>query len=127
MRGAPQRSESTENARALSRADQDLTNRAAGGRGMPREESEGILRTFKETGEYKRGGGVLSAAQRQAMPKSDFALPGKGEGPKGAGSGSYPINNPSHAKNALARASGKPVEAKVRAAVHRKYPGIGQK
>ena len=43
-----------------------------------------------------------SAKDRQALPKSDFALPGKGEGPKGAGSGSYPINNANHARNALA-------------------------
>jgi hypothetical protein len=71
-----------------------------------------------------RGGGVLSAAQRQAMPKSEFALPGKGKGPKGAGSGSYPIPDESHARNALARSSGKPVAAQVRAKVKAKYPDI---
>lgn len=38
----------------------------------------------------------------------------------------YPIHDASHARNALARASGKPEEAKVRAAVHRRYPGIGK-
>jgi len=58
MRGDPLRSESTERARALSRANQDLTNRAAGGRGMPREERDATLQTFKETGEYKSGGKV---------------------------------------------------------------------
>jgi hypothetical protein len=73
-----------------------------------------------------KDGGKLSAAQRQSLPKSDFALPGAGKGPKGAGSGSYPINNPSHAKNALARSSGKPEAAEVRAKVKAKYPGIGQ-
>lgn len=61
------------------------------------------------------------------MPKSDFALPGKGEGPKGAGSGSYPIPDRSHAANALARSSGKPVAAAVRAKVHAKYPDMGKK
>ena len=71
-------------------------------------------------------GGRLTASTRQHLPKSDFALPGKGEGPKGAGSGSYPIPDESHARNALARASGKPIEAKVRAKVHAKYPGIGK-
>ncbi len=71
--------------------------------------------------------GHLTAHARQEMPKSDFALPGKGEGPKGAGSGSYPIPDESHARNALARASGKPVEAAVRAKVHAKYPDIGKK
>jgi hypothetical protein len=80
-----------------------------------------------QTGGYKRGGGVLSAAQRQSLPRSDFALPGKGEGPKGAGSGSYPIPDRSHAANALARSSGKPVAAQVRAKVRAKYPDMGQK
>lgn len=71
----------------------------------------------------------LSASQRQSLPKSDFALPGKGKGPKGAGSGSYPIPDANHARNALARVSqnGSPAEkATVRAKVHAKYPGIGQ-
>jgi hypothetical protein len=66
----------------------------------------------------------LSAATRQALPKKDFALPGKGEGPKGAGSGSFPIPDESHARNALARSSGKPVEAAVRAKVKAKFPEI---
>ncbi len=73
--------------------------------------------------------GVLSAKQRQALPRSSFALPGKGKGPKGAGAGSYPIPDPSHARNALSRVSqhGTPAEkARVRAAVHRKYPNIGK-
>lgn len=74
----------------------------------------------------KKMGDRLTAHERQSMPRSDFALPGKGEGPKGAGSGSFPIPDRSHAINALARASGKPVEAKVRAAVHRKYPDLGK-
>lgn len=71
--------------------------------------------------------GHLTAKARQDMPKSDFALPGKGEGPKGAGAGSYPIPDESHARNALARVAqhGTPEEkARVRAAVHRKFPGI---
>lgn len=72
----------------------------------------------------------LTAAARQSMPKSDFALPGKGEGPKGAGAGSYPIPDASHGRNALARVAqhGTPAEkTKVRAAVHRKFPDIGEK
>lgn len=74
--------------------------------------------------------GKLDAKERQAMPRSDFALPGKGEGPKGAGAGSYPIPNASHARNALARVAqhGSPEQKKeVRAKVHAKYPGIGEK
>lgn len=70
--------------------------------------------------------GHLTTEARERMPSSEFALPGRGEGPSGKGSGSYPIPDASHARNALARASGKPVEAKVRAAVHRKFPDIGK-
>ena len=73
---------------------------------------------------YKRGSGnVLSTAQRKAMPKDEFAIPSKAPA-----SGSYPINDPSHARNALSRVSqfGSAAEkAKVRAAVHGKYPSIG--
>lgn len=68
----------------------------------------------------------LTAHKREGLPKSDFALPGKGEGPKGAGSGSYPIPDESHARNALARSSGKPVHAEVERKVHAKYPDIGR-
>lgn len=66
----------------------------------------------------------LSAKTRQSLPKSDFARPGKGSGPKGAGSGSYPIPDRSHAQNALARSSGKPEAATVRAKVNAKFPGL---
>ncbi len=75
-------------------------------------------------------GGKLSSAERQALPKSDFALPGKGTGPKGAGSGSYPIPDASHARNALARVSqhgSQAQKAQVRAKVHSKFPAIGKK
>ncbi|HEX3587792.1 MAG TPA: hypothetical protein VH024_17465 [Candidatus Angelobacter sp.] len=81
-----------------------------------------------ERKQYARGG-RLTAAERQSLPKGDFALPGHGAGPKGAGSGSYPIPDASHARNALARVSqhGSPVEkAAVRRKVHAKYPGIGE-
>jgi len=70
--------------------------------------------------------GHLTSEARDSMPSSDFALPGKGEGKNGKGSGSYPIPDRGHARDALARASGKPIEAKVRAAVHRKFPDIGE-
>lgn len=67
----------------------------------------------------------LTAAQRKRIPKSSFAIPSKAPG-----SGSYPINDPSHARNALARVSqfGTPAEkAAVRAKVHAKYPNMGRK
>lgn len=71
---------------------------------------------------------VLTAQARKKLPKSQFALPGKGEGPQGKGAGSYPIPDRKHAQNALARASqhGTPAEKKaVRAKVHAKYPDMG--
>jgi len=72
----------------------------------------------------------LSAASRQKMKSSSFALPGKGEGKGGKGSGSYPIPDASHARNALARVAqhgSSSEKAQVRAAVKRKFPGIGKK
>ena len=71
----------------------------------------------------------LSAKQRQKMPSSQFALPGKGEGPQGKGSGSYPIPDRGHAQAALSRVAqhGTPAEKKqVKAAVARKFPGMGK-
>jgi len=59
----------------------------------------------------------LKAKTRNALPDSAFALPGR----------RYPIHDISHARNALSRVAqnGTPEEkAKVRAAVHRKYPEI---
>ncbi len=61
----------------------------------------------------------LTAETRNALPDSAFALPGR----------RYPIANESHARNALARvsANGTPAEqAAVRAAVHKRYPGIAE-
>lgn len=63
--------------------------------------------------------GKLTTKERDKLPGKDFALPG----------GKYPINDRNHAKNALARVSqhGSPEQkSKVRAAVKRKYPGIGK-
>lgn len=71
---------------------------------------------------------ALSTAQRKALPKTSFAVPSKAGTPQGkAKGGSYPIPDESHARNALARSSGKPVEAQVRAAVKKKFPSIGVK
>jgi hypothetical protein len=67
----------------------------------------------------------LTTKGRSKLKSSSFAVPSKKPG-----SGSYPIPDASHARNALARVSqhGSPAEkAKVRAAVHRKYPSIGKK
>jgi hypothetical protein len=72
-----------------------------------------------ETSPKRARGGRLTAADRKALPAGDFAL----------GKGRYPINDESHARNALARISefGSPAEkSKVRGAVRRKFPGIKQ-
>lgn len=60
----------------------------------------------------------LSYKARKKLPTKDFAEPGKK---------AYPIEDKAHARNALARVSqfGSPAEkAKVRGAVHRKFPSI---
>jgi len=72
----------------------------------------------------------LTAGQRRAMPSSSFALPGQGSGPGGTGPGSYPINDPGHARAALSEVSqhGSPAQkAQVRAAVLAKYPEMRQR
>jgi len=71
----------------------------------------------------------LSSSKRQSLKPSQFALPGKGEGKSGKGSGAYPIPDESHARNALSRVAqnGTPQEkAQVRAAVSKKFPGVKQ-
>lgn len=62
---------------------------------------------------------ILTGSMRSKLPSSAFALPGR----------RYPIHDEAHARNALARVSeyGTPEEKKrVRAAVHRRYPHIGE-
>lgn len=57
----------------------------------------------------------LSTSQRNALPKSKFALPGKGEGKSGKGSGSYPMPDKKHAAVAkgYAKRFASPAEQKV--------------
>jgi hypothetical protein len=62
----------------------------------------------------------LTTKQRKALPSKSFAGPNR----------SYPINDPNHARNALARVSqfGSPeLQARVKAKVKAKFPGIGKK
>ena len=62
----------------------------------------------------------LTAKARNKIPAKDFAGPDR----------SYPVEDKSHARNALARVSqhGSPaLKAKVKAKVRRKYPGIKMK
>jgi hypothetical protein len=57
----------------------------------------------------------LSAQSRKNLPTSAFVFPKERR---------YPIHDLAHARNALARSSGKPEEATVRAAVYRRYPEL---
>ena len=70
---------------------------------------------------------AISARQRQKLPSSDFALPGRGSGPGGKGPGSYPIDTKGRARSALSRASANasPAEqATIKRKVRKKYPSI---
>lgn len=63
----------------------------------------------------------LTSRGRKRIKRSRFAIPEKRK---------YPIHDRSHARNALSRVAqnGTPTERKrVRAAVRRRYPGIGRK
>ncbi len=59
----------------------------------------------------------LTAKRRNALSRSSFAIPE---------TRSYPIQDEAHARNALARSSGKPEQARVRRAVCAKYPNMGE-
>lgn len=58
----------------------------------------------------------LTYEKRKDLPKEDFVYPKTRR---------YPIEDAAHARDALARSSGKPEHAKVVAAVRRRYPEIG--
>ena len=107
-----------------------MDKRARGGRMTPESPLSGAA--AKEGGnepekDDRRSGGRLTASDRNALPASDFALPGHGDGKKGKGSGSFPIPDAEHGRKALQLMTHKSpaTQAKIRAAVHRKFPGIG--
>lgn len=83
--------------------------------GCEEEESLVAAMTRKSKGYLRKKNSimaaVLTAKKRDSLPKSAFAIP----------PGRYPIHDRAHAANALARSSGKPEEARVRAAVCRRY------
>jgi hypothetical protein len=57
----------------------------------------------------------LTYAKREDLPKGDFVFPKTRR---------YPIEDTAHARDALARSSGKPEHAAVVTAVSRKFPEI---
>lgn len=63
----------------------------------------------------------LTSKSRNALASGDFAIPGKR---------AYPIADKAHARNALSRVAqngSSSQKAEVRAAVHRKFPGVGER
>ena len=57
----------------------------------------------------------LTYARRKSLPKGDFVFPETRR---------YPIEDATHARDALARSSGKPEHAAVVTSVQRMYPEI---
>lgn len=92
---------------------------------------DAVMKNKAASGMQQRAkGGRITMKQRKALPKGEFALPGKGAGAGGKGPGSYPVPDANHARSALSRvsANGSPAEkAAVRAKVHSRFPAIGQK
>jgi hypothetical protein len=73
-----------------------------------------------ESKAWNRKGGEVTVTKltyeaRKELPKGDFVFPKTRR---------YPIEDAAHARDALARSSGKPEHATVLAAVKRKYPEI---
>jgi len=59
---------------------------------------------------------VLTSKRRAKLATSTFAIPEERK---------FPIHDESHARNALARAAGTKYESRVRAAVKKRYPNMG--
>jgi hypothetical protein len=132
--------ESLGSARARKRAEAHKKKQDAARAAKSKERATGSLKKYDADGDgkvrvidagYKPQGQLvekdLNAKERRALPDSDFVFPGKGEGPEGKQRGAYPINDKKHARAALAMAAAHASpekEAKVKAAVKKKYPGI---
>lgn len=77
------------------------------------------VRPKRTTDDRFSRGGHITAAQRHALPASDFAGPGE----------SYPVDTKNRARNALARVAqfgDAGLQKRVRQKVHSKYPEIGE-
>ncbi len=85
---------------------------------ITRSEDERKLEAEEEGKPFSEGGHVLDANARKHIAPKNFAGPDR----------SYPIEDISHARNALARVAqhGSPeLQAQVKAKVHAKYPSVG--
>jgi hypothetical protein len=68
----------------------------------------------------------LTTKARKSLPKDDFAEPGKRS--RSGGKGGYPIEDKTHARDALSRVSANGTaqeKAEVKRKVAEKFPGIG--
>jgi hypothetical protein len=95
------------------------TSLCANARAMMRE-GHGPSEALMAAHEMKHGG--ITAAERHALPASDFAGSAKDE--------SYPDDTIGRARNALSRVSqfgSSSLQAKVRAKVRHDWPSIGEK
>jgi hypothetical protein len=90
----------------LSGADRQFLAGHVRGRGRSRLQ-EAITAAVREA--------ALATKARGSLPASAFVFPGEKR---------YPIHDEAHARNALARCSGKPEEAQVKAAVYKRYPQL---
>lgn len=86
------------------------------GKGGKRKMAKAMLRKAKMTKDLSNVDlSTLTSAERNALPASAFVFPSKR---------AYPIHDLAHAKDALARSSGKPEAAAVKAAVYSRYPAL---
>jgi hypothetical protein len=76
------------------------------------EDMEALAASF-----FQKHARALTSKARNKLSEGSFVFPAERR---------YPIHDEAHARNALARASGKSEEAQVRAAVHAKFPNIGK-
>ena len=60
----------------------------------------------------------LTTKEREPIAKKNFAEPAERK---------YPIEDINHARNALARSSGKPEEKEIREKVYKKYPALKER
>jgi hypothetical protein len=81
--------------------------------GKPHNQAVAIA--LHEANDSEHADKELTSKARNNLPDSDFVFPEDRR---------YPIQDLAHARNALARSSGKSEEAAVKRAVYKKYPGL---
>ena len=80
-----------------------------------RSEGEVWDESWEYNGQDEEDRAALTSKARNNLPSSSFVFPKERR---------YPIHDIAHARNALARSSGKPEEAAVKRAVYKRYPSL---